>query len=99
MTMMLDLLRDAFEFARIPNSFYEAMKTIKNLPLDYIKIDACPNDCMLYWGDDAEEETCKHCHISRWKPNKKSNRLTRYHFFGNVEERNPPINLKVIVEF
>ncbi|XP_019232529.1 PREDICTED: uncharacterized protein LOC109213219 [Nicotiana attenuata] len=73
MTMMLDLLKDAFRFARIPNSFYEAKNTIKKLCLDYIKIDACPNDCMLYWGDDANEETCKHCHTSRWKPTKKSN--------------------------
>ncbi|XP_060210987.1 uncharacterized protein LOC132638006 [Lycium barbarum] len=73
MTMILDILRDAFEFARIPNSFYEAKKTIKKLSLDYIKIDACPNDCMLYWGDDADEETCKHCHVSRWKPNRKRN--------------------------
>ncbi|KAK6786402.1 hypothetical protein RDI58_014927 [Solanum bulbocastanum] len=72
MTMLLDLLRDAFEFARIPNSFYEAKKTIKKFSLHYIKIDACPNNCMLYWGDDINEETCKHCHLSRWKPHKKN---------------------------
>ncbi|XP_070019575.1 uncharacterized protein [Nicotiana sylvestris] len=73
MTMILDLLRDAFNFASIPDSFYEANKTIKKLCLDYIKIDACPNECMLYWGDDANEETCKYYHISRWKPNERGN--------------------------
>lgn len=73
MTMILDLLRDAFKFAKIPDSFYEAKKTINKLSLDYIKIDACPNDCMLYWEDDVNAETCKYCHTSRWKPEKKSN--------------------------
>ncbi|XP_069153102.1 uncharacterized protein [Solanum lycopersicum] len=72
MTMILDLLRDAFEFAKIPDSFYEAKKTINKLCLDYVKIDACPNDCMLYWGDDVNEETCKHCHTSRWKLHEKN---------------------------
>uniref|UniRef100_A0A3Q7HJ86 DUF4218 domain-containing protein n=1 Tax=Solanum lycopersicum TaxID=4081 RepID=A0A3Q7HJ86_SOLLC len=31
MTMILDLLRDAFEFAKIPDSVYEAKKTINKL--------------------------------------------------------------------
>ncbi|XP_070055167.1 uncharacterized protein [Nicotiana tomentosiformis] len=73
MSTILDLLRDAFIFARIPNSFYEAKKTISKLCLDYIMIDACPNDCMLFWGNDANEKTYKYCHTSRWKPNKKRN--------------------------
>ncbi|XP_059292742.1 uncharacterized protein LOC132046198 [Lycium ferocissimum] len=74
MTMILDLLRDAFKFVKIPDSFYEAKKTIKKLCLDYIKIDACPNDCMLYWEDDVNAETCKYCHTSRWKPENESNK-------------------------
>ncbi|KAK6789582.1 hypothetical protein RDI58_013382 [Solanum bulbocastanum] len=73
MTMILDLLRDAFKFAKIPDSFYEAKKTINKLSLDYINIDAGPNDCMLYWEDDVNADTCKYCHTSRWKPEKKSN--------------------------
>lgn len=40
MTMILDLLRDAFNFAKLPNSFYDTKKTIKKLCLDHIKIDA-----------------------------------------------------------
>ncbi|KAM3235265.1 hypothetical protein P3L10_015301 [Capsicum annuum] len=70
MTMVLDLLRDAFKFAKIPISFYEAKKTINKLCLNYIKIDACPNVCMLYWKDDINAESCKHCHTSKWKPEK-----------------------------
>ncbi|KAI9083008.1 hypothetical protein K1719_035023 [Acacia pycnantha] len=52
MSMFLELLRDAFPDADIPSSFYEAKKIINRLGLNYQKIDACPNDCMLYWGED-----------------------------------------------
>ncbi|KAM3200531.1 hypothetical protein P3L10_032893 [Capsicum annuum] len=72
MNMVLDLLRDVFKFAKILISFYEAKKTINKLCLDYIKIDACPNDCMLYWEDDFNTESCKYCHTSRWKLEKDS---------------------------
>nr|XP_033511982.1 uncharacterized protein LOC104096129 isoform X1 [Nicotiana tomentosiformis]XP_033511983.1 uncharacterized protein LOC104096129 isoform X2 [Nicotiana tomentosiformis] len=72
MTMILDLLRDTFEDANLPPSFYEAKKTISKLGLDYIKIPACPNNCMLYWEGDSELEACKHCGTSKWNPNKKN---------------------------
>ena len=48
MMMILELLNDAFEHAKIPTSFYEAKKTITKLGLNYDKIHACPNNCMLY---------------------------------------------------
>ncbi|KAI9117102.1 hypothetical protein K1719_012101 [Acacia pycnantha] len=67
MSMFLELLRDAFLDADIPSSFYEAKKIINRLGLNYQKIDACPNDCMLYWGEDNRRETCKKCHTSRFK--------------------------------
>ncbi|KAK2363440.1 hypothetical protein QL285_088428 [Trifolium repens] len=38
MTMILELLQDAFEHAKIPSSFYEAKKTITKLGLNYEKI-------------------------------------------------------------
>ena len=50
MTMILELLNDAFEHAKIPNSLYEEKQKINKLGLNYTKIRACPNDCMLYWG-------------------------------------------------
>ncbi|CAI8608080.1 unnamed protein product [Vicia faba] len=69
MTMILELIKDAFEYANIPSSFYEAKKSITKLGLNYIKIPACPNGCMLYWGEDEERETCKNCNTSKWKTN------------------------------
>ncbi|XP_075076754.1 uncharacterized protein LOC142163375 [Nicotiana tabacum] len=77
MTMILDLLRDAFEYTKLPPSFYEAKKTISKLGLDYIKIPACPNNCMLYWKGDSKMEACKHCGTSKWNPNKKKSKLQR----------------------
>ncbi|CAI8593444.1 unnamed protein product [Vicia faba] len=43
MTMILELIKDAFEYANIPSSFYEAKKSITKLGLNYVKIPACPN--------------------------------------------------------
>ncbi|CAN4091578.1 unnamed protein product [Withania somnifera] len=60
MCMILELLKDAFEDAKIPVFFYEAKKTINKLGLNYTGIHACPNDCMLYFGKDDEGlEECK----------------------------------------
>ncbi|XP_060185745.1 uncharacterized protein LOC132615196 [Lycium barbarum] len=77
MTMILDLLRDAFEDAKLPPSFYEAKKAINKLGLDYTKIATCPNNCMLYWENDSELEACKHCGISKWNPNKKKKQVAK----------------------
>jgi len=71
MSMILELLADAFENAKIPHSFYEAKKIINKLGLHYTKIDACPNDCMLYLGEDANRDFCKKCKTSRWKAKNK----------------------------
>jgi len=68
MTMILDLLKDAFEHAKFPNSFYMAKNVINKLGLNYVKIPACPKDCMLYWGEENESlEECKRCKTSKWK--------------------------------
>ncbi|XP_052203050.1 uncharacterized protein LOC127808514 [Diospyros lotus] len=73
MSMILELLKDAFEHAEIPDSFYEVKKLITKLGLNYSQIHACPNDCMLYWGEDESRETCKVCNTSRWKQSRKGN--------------------------
>ena len=70
MNMFFELLSEAFEFAKISKSFYEAKKVIKKLGLTYKKIDMCPNDCMLYWVEDENKEVCNKCKTSRWKNEK-----------------------------
>ncbi|XP_057723471.1 uncharacterized protein LOC130939378 [Arachis stenosperma] len=76
-TMILDLLRDAFEQAKLPKTVYEARKTIRKLGIEYTKIDACPNDCMLYRGDDENLTRCKKCGCSRWKQKPKKGSIIR----------------------
>ena len=73
MNMFFELFSEAFEFAKISKSFYEAKKVIKNLSLTYAKIDMFPNDCMLYWAEDENKEECNKCHTSRWKNEKSQN--------------------------
>lgn len=52
---------------KVPKSYDDAKKIMSNLELDYIKIDACLNDCILFRGEYAKAETCPVCGISRWK--------------------------------
>ncbi|KAG8366038.1 hypothetical protein BUALT_Bualt17G0034500 [Buddleja alternifolia] len=56
---------------KLPDSFYSSKKVVAPLGLGVDKIDACENDCMLYWKDDKELRECKICHHPRFKPNKR----------------------------
>jgi len=73
-TMLLKMLKEELlpDGANLPNSYYEAKKIIKELALSYDKIDACTNDCMLYWKEDSLLDSCKVCGASRWKINTNS---------------------------
>ncbi|XP_040362226.1 uncharacterized protein LOC121049375 [Rosa chinensis] len=51
----------------LPQRLYEAKKTLSNLGLQYEKIHACPNDCILYRKEFSVEITCPKCGLSRWK--------------------------------
>ncbi|GKV39907.1 hypothetical protein SLEP1_g47607 [Rubroshorea leprosula] len=53
---------------KVPSNFYEAKKFMKNLGLGYVKIDACVNNCFLYYGDEAKSlTTCPVCGEPRYK--------------------------------
>ncbi|XP_010695706.1 uncharacterized protein LOC104908312 [Beta vulgaris subsp. vulgaris] len=59
LSMILDLFKEALsENNTLPESFYEAQKTVKKLSLNSIKIDACPNNCMLFWKEHANADEC-----------------------------------------
>nr|XP_029144822.1 uncharacterized protein LOC112708962 [Arachis hypogaea] len=80
MTEILKLIKDAFGNAKISNTFYKAKKTINKLGLNYTKIPACPNDCMLYWEEDEDLQECKRCKTSKWSDAKKKKpaKILRY---------------------
>ena len=54
----------------MPLSMYEAKKTLNALGMEYEKIHACPNDCMLYRNELRDASSCPTCGMSRWKVNK-----------------------------
>lgn len=74
-SMLMDILCNDLlpDNSYLPTSYYETKKIMKEeLGLSYQKIDACKNDCMLYWKDDIDAQSCKVCKRSRWKKNKHS---------------------------
>ncbi|XP_024190647.1 uncharacterized protein LOC112194661 [Rosa chinensis] len=69
-TQLLELLKAYLPPGEsLPASFYLTKKFIKSLGLTYQKIDACPNDCMLYWKEYASNTVCHVCGTSRYKEN------------------------------
>jgi hypothetical protein len=69
--MQLGLLREAFPKAKLPKNFHEAKKMIKCLSLNYVSIHACYYDCILYWKQYENADSCPKCKTSRWKSEKK----------------------------
>ena len=50
----------------IPQSYNKTKSMVKNICLDYDKIDACPNDCMLFRNDHKDYKYCHTCEASRY---------------------------------
>jgi Zn finger protein HypA/HybF involved in hydrogenase expression len=52
----------------LPSKTYEAKKVVCPVGLDVHKIHACPNDCILYRGDEYEKlDVCPVCGAKRYK--------------------------------
>ncbi|KAK4407605.1 hypothetical protein Sango_0341500 [Sesamum angolense] len=51
----------------LPSDYSSSKKLVKKLRLPVEKIDACKNDCMLYWKDDVDLEYCKFYGDTRYK--------------------------------
>ncbi|XP_004309892.1 PREDICTED: uncharacterized protein LOC101314816 [Fragaria vesca subsp. vesca] len=51
----------------LPSNIYEVKKSFAALGMEYEKIHACPNDCILYKGDHEEVVICPECSMSRYK--------------------------------
>ena len=45
-------------------------KTLNTLGMEYEKIHACPNDCILYRNELKNASSCPTCGTSRWKTDK-----------------------------
>lgn len=49
------------------STYYFVNKMVKDLKLSYDKIDACENDCILFYGDEKDKIVCDHCDSDRYK--------------------------------
>ncbi|XP_074291905.1 uncharacterized protein LOC141618722 [Silene latifolia] len=69
-TQLLELLKDMLpEDNVLPNRTYAAKKILRGIGMKYVKIHACPNDCILY---RKEYESFTHCPVcNEWRYKKK----------------------------
>ena len=51
----------------LPKNHYEAKKILCHVDMEYQKIHACPNDCILYRNQFAQVRNCPTCRLSRYK--------------------------------
>ena len=54
----------------LPNRMYEAKKILFMMGMEYKKIHACPNDCVLYRKEYEGLSECPKCKTLRYKVNK-----------------------------
>lgn len=50
------LLRSAFHYAFLFDSYNEARRLKRGLDFSYTKIHACPNDYVLLWKDNIDKD-------------------------------------------
>ncbi|CAI8606852.1 unnamed protein product [Vicia faba] len=100
MTMILELIKDAFEYANIPSSFYEAKKSITKLGLGslsgwntYTRL-ACPS-CNFQTTPLRLKASRKWCFMGhrRFLDRRHRFRLNKIRFNGEQEMRSPPRTL------
>ena len=51
----------------VPDTMEKVQRVVRDLGLDYVKIDTCENDCVLFSKENANLDTCPKCGESRWK--------------------------------
>ena len=67
-TELLEFLHQILpEGNTLPTSHYEAKKILCPMGLEYRKIHACPNDCILYRKEFEGLHKCPRCGVSRYK--------------------------------
>ncbi|KAG9457976.1 hypothetical protein H6P81_002484 [Aristolochia fimbriata] len=64
---LIGLIKEALPNGEtLPHNYYEAKTLLRKLGFFYEKIDACKNDCILYWKQYEQEHQCPQCHESRY---------------------------------
>lgn len=64
----------------ILDTFRKTKRMIRDLGLDYKKIDVSPNDCMIYWKYRENDTSCHVCGALRWNEDVKGDdKVEKYH--------------------
>ncbi|KAI5442098.1 hypothetical protein KIW84_011244 [Lathyrus oleraceus] len=87
---LLELLREVMPLLNIPVTFSKTKGMIRDLGLDYKKIDVFPNDCMIYWKNHENDTSCHVCGAPRWNEDVKGDdKVEKSHkyFHSGVETR------------
>jgi hypothetical protein len=68
---ILDIINKLFPHCdeTLPVNTYEAKKFLSDMGLGYEKILACCDDCMLFWKDNKDLDSCIVCGESKWTAN------------------------------
>ncbi|KAL6518652.1 hypothetical protein OROGR_019154 [Orobanche gracilis] len=67
-TELLQLMSEMLlEGNTLPKRTYDAKKVLCLMGMEYKKIHACPNDCILYRKEFEELHKCPRCGVSRYK--------------------------------
>ena len=66
--MMLELLTKVLPKGNlVPRSTYEAKKILHELGMSYKHINACKNDCALFWKENENLDKCLVCEVPMYK--------------------------------
>jgi len=64
---LLQVVHNMFlEENTLPKSYYQVKKILCPMGMEYQKIHACPNDCILYRHEFEEISKCPRCGVSRY---------------------------------
>jgi len=67
-TSLLQVVQDMIlEENVLPKSYYQAKKILCTMGMEYQKIHACPNNCILYRNEFEEMHNCPRYGVSRYK--------------------------------
>jgi hypothetical protein len=50
----------------MPKGLYQSKKIVAGLGMNYVKIDVCEKNCMLFWKEHKDDTECMHCGRSRY---------------------------------
>jgi hypothetical protein len=61
----------------LPTNFHRSKKLVHSLAMPYVKIHACPNNCMIYYKENENKDKCTICKEPRYEETTAKNNSRR----------------------